>query len=347
MIPLTHTEVARLRIIQDAPSVSAQDVRDWPAFWQRIRERLCRDGYRPGTLRLYRQVLRDLRDFLRDRHGIHHPAGLTRDLADAYLAYLAEQNVSWSWLASVIAVLRNCFDRIGNMELTVHMVTPRRKWPLPETLHTRELRLLFDALPNPRDRLLVALLSGCGLRVSEACRVRWADLDATVATLRIEDPSGLRSRTVPVPQGLLPLFQGLAAISRASDPMLSGRPVANARSLGLSVRQAERIVQKAGLRSGVLKRVTPTNLRSTYAHRRLIGGHNIRAVQEAMGHRSVKTTLRYQACILPSVTSPLDPESQEMVFRQMSALLGRLTMTLPALSNAEVPAIQPMKPQGP
>ena len=189
------------------------------------------------------------------------------------------------------------------------------------------------------DRLLVALLSGCGLRVSEACRVRWADFDATAATLRIEDPSGLRSRTVPMPQGLLPLFQGLAAISRVSDPMLSGRPIANAAPRGLSVRQAERVVQKAGLRSVVLKRVTPTNLRSTYAHRRLLGGHTIRAVQEAMGHRSVKTTLRYQACILPSVTSPLDPESQVMVLRQMNGLLGRLAMVLPA--------IQPTKPQGP
>jgi len=93
------------------------------------------------------------------------------------------------------------------------MLTPRRKWPLPETLHERDLRRLFDALPNPRDRLLVALLAGCGLRVSEACRVRWADLDVKAATLRIEDPSGLRTRTVPVPQGLLPLFQGLTAIS--------------------------------------------------------------------------------------------------------------------------------------
>ena len=332
-------EVARLRVFPDDAPVSVAQANNWPIYWQRIQERLRRDGYRPGTLRLYRQVLRDLRRFLRDRYDIHHPGNLTRDLADGYLSYLAEQNVSWSWLASVIAVLRNCFDRLGNMQLTLHMVTPRRKWPLPETLHTRELRLLFDALPNPRDRLLVALLAGCGLRVSEACRVRWADLDATAATLRIKDPSGLRSRTVPVPQGLLPLFQGLAAISRASAPIVCGRPADNAALCSLSVRQAERIVQKAGLRSGVLKRVTPTNLRSTYAHRRLLAGHNIREVQIAMGHRSVKTTLRYQACILPSVTSPLDPESRSMVIRRMNILLGRLAMALPA--------ILPTKPQGP
>jgi len=108
---------------------------------------------------------------------------------------------------------------------------------------------------------------------------------------------------------------------------------------GLSVRQAERVVQQAGLTSGVLKRVTPTNLRSTYAHRRLLAGHNIREVQDAMGHRSMKTTLRYQACILPTVTSPLDPDTPERVLRQMNGLLGRLAMTLPA--------IQPTKPQGP
>jgi len=56
-------------------------------------------------------------------------------------------------------------------------------------------------------------------------------------------------------------------------------------------------------------------------------------------HRSIKSTLRYQACILPSATSPLDPESQNMVVRQMNVLLGRLSMVLPAL--------HPTKPQGP
>jgi len=155
--------IARLRVPKTDAPLTARAAPDWPAFWQRIRERLARDGYRTGTLRLYRHVLRDLRTFLLDHHHIHHPGLLTRELADDYLLHLTRQNVSWSWLANVIAVLRNSFDRLGHLELTVHMVTPRRKWPLPETLHARELGLLFDALPNPRDRLLVALLSGCAV----------------------------------------------------------------------------------------------------------------------------------------------------------------------------------------
>jgi integrase len=154
-----------------------------------------------------------------------------------------------------------------------------------------------------------------------------------------EDPTALRSRTVPVPEGLLPLFKGLSVISRATDPMVCGRSVGAAAPRALSVRQAERIVQKAGLRAGVLKRVTPTNLRSTYAHRRLLAGHNIREVQQAMGHRSVTTTLRYQAGIRPNASSPLDPESQATVLRQTNALLGRLATVLATLHRA--------KPQGP
>jgi len=196
--------IARLRVPKTDAPLTARDATDWPAFWQRIRERLAQDGYRTGTLRLYRHVLRDLRTFLLDHHHIHHPGHLTRELVEDYLLHLTRQNVSWSWLANVIAVLRNSFDRLGHLELTVHMVTHRR---------------------------LLALSS----------------------------------------------VEGLA-------------------------------------------------------------GHNIREVQDAMGHRSMKTTLRYQACILPTITSPLDPDTPERVLRQMNGLLGRLAMTLPS--------IQPTKQQG-
>jgi hypothetical protein len=65
---------------------------------------------------------------------------------------------------------------------------------------------------------------------------------------------------------------------------------------------------------------------------------NAEGNQQAMGHRSVTTTLRYQAC-LPNASSPLDPESQATVLRQTNALLSRLTMVLATLHRA--------KPQGP
>jgi len=298
---------------------------EWAAFWQQLRQRLLADGYRPNTLRVYRQILRDLRTFLRDRHGVVRPDGLTVQTAEGFLVYLSQKNVSWSWMASAIAVLRTAFDKLGGLNVTARMVTPRRNWPLPETLSERELRLLFDALPNPRDRLLVALLAGCGLRVSEACRIRWADFDGAAGALRLEDPSGLRSRTVAVPQGLLPLLRGLAAMSRASDPMICGRPVDAKGPKSLSVRQAERLIQAAAQKAGILKRVNPMVLRHSYALRRLIAGDSIRAVQESLGHHSVETTLRYQACLPPRAASPADPEPPALTLKHLAQVLDRLT----------------------
>ena len=213
-------DFAALRLREHDGLVLAAHGDDWSSFRQAVRARLRADGYRSGTLRVYRQVLRDLRKFLAEQHGSSRPADLTTGSARAYMEFLCLKNVSWSWMATVIAVLRNCFDRLGGLHVTSEMVTPRRKWPLPETLSERELRLLFDALAGPRDRLLAALLAGCGLRISEACRVRWMDFDRTAKLLRLEDPAGLRSRSVIVPPGLLPLFEGLAAVSRSSDPMI-------------------------------------------------------------------------------------------------------------------------------
>ena len=307
---------------------------DWSAFWQQTRKRLILDGYRPGTLRLYRQVLRDLRTFLRNKHGIAAPGSVRREAAEGFLVALSRKNVSWSWMACAIGVMRNVFDRLGHLDVTSRMVTPRRNWPLPETLSETELRRLLDVLPNPRNRLLVALLAGCGLRVSEACRIRWVDFDSAAGGLRLDDPEGLRSRNVPVPTGLLPLFRGLVVVSRSSDPMVCGPRTKGGAPKPLSVRQAERVIQAAAARAGLFKRVSPMSLRHTFAVRRLMAGDTVRAVQAVLGHRSVHTTLRYQACIPPRATSPADPAPPKSAYRQAAELLGRLAEAVPPLAAA-------------
>ena len=321
----TDHPVARLRVVAPEGACLASLGGEWPAFWKQLRQRLQEDGYRPNTLRVYRQVLRDLRTFLRDRHGLTRPGGISVETAEGFLVFLSEKNVSWSWMASAIAVLRTAFDKCGGMKVTARMVTPRRNWPLPETLSERELRLLLDALPNPRDRLLVALLAGCGLRVSEACCIRWADFDGMAGTLRVEDPSKLRSRTVAVSESLLPIFRGLASLSRASDPMICGWHVAAAAPNPISARQVERLIQAAARRAGILKRVSPMVLRYTHALHRLIAGDNIRAIQESLGHHSVKTILRYHACLPPKAASPADPEPPELTLKCLAHVLDRLS----------------------
>jgi integrase len=114
-------------------------------------------------------------------------------------------------------------------------------------------------------------------------------------------------------------------LSRPSDPILCGRRAAAAAPSPLSVRQAERLLHAAARRAGILKRVSPMILRHSYALRRLIAGDNIRAVQESLGHHSVKTTLRYQACMPPKAASPADPEPPQVTLKRLAQILDRLS----------------------
>ena len=75
-------------------------------------------------------------------------------------------------------------------------------------------------------------------------------------------------------------------------------------------------------------------LRHTHAVRRLLAGENIRAVQESLGHRSIETTLRYQACLPQPVTSPADPAGPAQVIAEMTNLLHRLAVAFPAATPA-------------
>ncbi len=77
-----------------------------------------------------------------------------------------------------IPVLRSVFDKLGGLSIACHFVTPKRPLPLPEILSSNEVRRVLAAAPSTRNQLLLGLLYGCGLKVSEACRLKWADVDA-------------------------------------------------------------------------------------------------------------------------------------------------------------------------
>jgi integrase len=129
-------------------------------------------------------------------------------------------------------------------------------------------------------------------------------------------------------------------VSRRSDPMICGRRTSATAPRSLSTRQVERLIKAAAQRAGILKRVSPMVLRHSYALRRLMAGDNIRAVQESLGHHSIKTTLRYQACMPPKAASPADPEPPEVALKQLAQVLDRLSTladTVPQAAFAQGP----------
>lgn len=169
---------------------------------------------------------------------------------------------------------------------------------LPKALTLEQLERLLSApdLGQPaglRDRALMELVFGAGLRVSEACGLTQSELDLDSAALRVTGKRG-KTRFVPLPALTLPWIERYLVESR---PHLARRPVGelflDGHGRPLSRSMAYRILEKHARAAGLESKVGPHVLRHTYAVHLLKGGADLRAVQELLGHASVSTTQVY------------------------------------------------------
>jgi len=139
---------------------------------------------------------------------------------------------------------------------------------------------------------MVALLYGCGLRVSELVALDLGDLDLASRQLRVMAGKGNKQRLVPIPQQSVVLvreYLQLRPVKAAMQPAL----LINQRGGRLGCRSVQRMLKTRALRVGADDAVTPHRLRHSYATDMLVGGADLRAVQELLGHQSLVTTERY------------------------------------------------------
>jgi integrase/recombinase XerC len=180
--------------------------------------------------------------------------------------------------------------------------SPRRPGPLPEVLPEAEVALLLEstAASDPlslRDRAMLELMYGSGLRVAELVGLDLPDVDLTSRLVRV---LGKRRKERIVPFGV-PAARALGGWLDRGRPALGARPGARAgRALFLnrdggriSVRSVARRLDRQALAAGLPRHVHPHVLRHCFATHLLGNGADLRGIQELLGHASLSTTQRY------------------------------------------------------
>ena len=182
---------------------------------------------------------------------------------------------------------------------TRDLVLPRPSRPLPRLLTTAEVLLLLEQ-PDPRsaeglrDRALLELLYGLGLRREEGRRLNLEDLHRVQATLRLRQTKNRRERHLPLTPRLLEalsvyLERGRPRLVRALDePAL----FLSRRQTRLTVYRIHQIVEAAARAAG-LGRVSPHLLRHAFATHLLAQGADLCHVQALLGHAHLATTQLY------------------------------------------------------
>ena len=182
---------------------------------------------------------------------------------------------------------------------------PRVPEGIPKALDEDEVEQLLGAVTGDdplaqRDRALLELLYGTGIRISEAVGLDLGDLDLDDATARVLG-KGSKERVVPVGRGAL---DGARRVPARRPPRARARPrrvaladadavMLNARGGRISRQACWQIVRRAGERVALGGRLSPHVLRHSCATHMLDHGADLRVVQELLGHASISTTQVY------------------------------------------------------
>jgi integron integrase len=263
-----------------------------------------------------------------------------------YLSYLATnrkvaastQNQAFN---SLLFLFRNVFET--DLDDIKGTVRARAKKNLPVVLSVDEVKSVFKQVSGTK-RMILELVYGTGLRVSELARLRVLNLDFDNGMLIVKDGKGEKDRAVRLPRKLTDLLQEhLVKVKEMHDNDLKlgyGEvylPHALARKYPSAAKEwkwqyvfpsgnlavdprngkvrrhhildvtVQRIMRKAVNAAGIPKRATVHSLRHSFATHLLMNGVNIRDIQELLGHKHVETTMIYTHVLRELSTTPESP----------------------------------------
>jgi integrase/recombinase XerD len=265
-------------------------------------------GRSANTLAAYRRDLAAYAAWL-DRHGVTVDTVTEADI-ERYVAAMREQGRAPASVARALVAVRTLHRFLAEegraaADPAADVAPPRVPAGLPKPLTEDEVLALLDAVHGDgavarRDRAILELLYGTGMRISELCGLSLGDLDLPGALARVFG-KGAKERIVPIGRAarvalgawLAPPGRGALTPVRWARRGDADAVFLNQRGGRLSRQGAWTIVHHHAVRAGLDGRLSPHVLRHSCATHMLDHGADIRVVQELLGHASISTTQVY------------------------------------------------------
>ncbi|MGH7356524.1 MAG: integron integrase [Candidatus Rokuibacteriota bacterium] len=299
-----------------------------PRLLEQVRAAIRARHYSPRTEKAYVHWIRRYIFF----HGKRHPAEMGAPQVSQFLTHLAvRETVAASTQNQALSALLFLYRVVLGVELPwlEDIVRAKRPQYLPVVLTRDEVRAVLQRLDGV-PRLMAVLLYGAGLRLLECCRVRMKDVDFSTNQIVIRDGKGRKDRVTMLPaavkgalaahvervrgQHQADLRHGAGwvelpgALARKypnagrewgwqwvfpATRMYVDRVTGQRRRHHLHESVLQRAVKDAVRDSGIAKRATCHTFRHSFATHLLEESHDIRTVQELLGHQDVSTTMIY------------------------------------------------------
>ncbi len=239
---------------------------------QRMLEDLQIRHYSPTTIRLYLYAVRAFA-----KHFGKPPDQLGAEHIRRYQLFLTkEKKVSTSTYVMMICGLRFFYTHTLHRKVAIDRIPfPRRERKLPVILSPDEVKALLEAPSDLRDRAMLAILYGSGLRVSEVTRLKVADIDSARNVLWVRFGKGRKDRQALLPPKLRELLRCYWRTRKPKDWLFPGaRP-----GQPIAVKTIFRACRKAARSAGITKSIHPHLFRHAFATHLLEAGVNLCTIQ--------------------------------------------------------------------
>jgi integrase/recombinase XerC len=277
-------------------------------------------GSSAHTLRAYRRELLNFAVHIGERHGdISSAAQIDHLHIRAYLGMLLERGLSKASAARALAAIRSWFKwlaRAGHVQQNVAslVATPRLPKHLPRVPSIEQMNRVVDSVEEDaaswpaRDKTILELLYGCGIRNAELTGLNLGDVHWANEAILVRG-KGQKQRYVPLGDAAAQALraylgerearlkaklgtngQGTPALFVSLQLRGIGKPGNEAR---LTTRSVGRIVKRVAMLRGLSADVHPHTLRHAFGTHLLEEGADLRAIQELLGHERLSTTQRY------------------------------------------------------
>jgi integrase/recombinase XerD len=246
-----------------------------------------------------------------------------KDLRD-FVNWLNKNGMMANTQARVISGIKSFFgylrqENITNDDPSGLLEAPKLSRKLPDTLSIHEINQLIEAIDaskpeGMRNKAILELLYGCGLRVSELTELRISNIFAESEFIKVLG-KGDKERLVPIGSVALKLLEIYVSQVRVHLNIKKGHEdfiFLNRNGSHLSRISVFNLIKNLALKIGIQKSISPHTFRHSFATHLIEGGADLRAVQEMLGHASITTTEIYthlDSDYLRSVITQFHPRS--------------------------------------
>lgn len=271
-------------------------------------------GLSPNSLASYSL---DLQHFCLFCHLRNFVEPLAPEQLCLYLDTLHTQGLSGRSIARHLSTLRNYYRFLlsegrATEDPTALLKAPKQWQNLPKYLNSQQVTDLLSAPDHVhptgiRDRAMLELLYGCGLRVSELCLLKLTELNLDLGFVRVTG-KGNKQRMIPVGSKAQTALRDYLSEARAS--LLKSKSSAylfvTARGGPMTRQGFWKLLGVHGKKVGIFQNLTPHVVRHSFATHLLDGGADLRSVQTMLGHADIATTEIYTHVVRKRLRSVVD-----------------------------------------